>query len=476
MSFARFGRHRSTQQLCGWSLATCAQTPSFRLSGTTPASVLLTAGPHVRTMVAVRDSIELNAVEQDLFSTLLAAVQHSGGNTVVRCAGGWVRDKLLGKSSLDIDIALDNMLGKDFAELVNRYLTAQGKATQGAAVIQSNPEQSKHLETARMKINGLWVDLVNLRSETYAEGSRIPLMTYGTPQQDALRRDFTINSLFYNVTQGCVEDFTGKGLLDLRAGIIRTPLPARDTFMDDPLRALRAVRFGTRFGFELDTELMQAAASEQVCSALADKVSKERVGTELKGMFDGPAPLAAVQLLLQLSLFPVVFALPLDAANAIDAGYGSRCLACMAAAEGLLRSQGEVQLDLEERRFLLLAALLLPLAQATAPGGPKGKRSPVSNHIIRESIKWRAKDAEMVVLLHETAADFLAVYQQLTHAGLAAGLQGPDQLSSGPDSAKLALGAAIRRLKQHWRLGVLLAPVLLLPEAAALGVEGGPNR
>ncbi|GFH23416.1 polyA_pol domain-containing protein, partial [Haematococcus lacustris] len=85
---------------------------------------------------------------------------------------------------------------------------------------------------------------------------------------------------------GCVEDFTGKGLLDLRAGIIRTPLPARDTFMDDPLRALRAVRFGTRFGFELDTELMQAAASEQVCSALADKVSKERVGTELKGMFD----------------------------------------------------------------------------------------------------------------------------------------------------------------------------------------------
>lgn len=65
--------------------------------------------------------------------------------------------------------------------------------SRAAAVIQSNPDQSKHLETARMKIHGIWIDLVNLRSETYAQDSRIPTMEFGTPEQDALRRDFTIN-------------------------------------------------------------------------------------------------------------------------------------------------------------------------------------------------------------------------------------------------------------------------------------------
>jgi tRNA nucleotidyltransferase/poly(A) polymerase len=71
---------------------------------------------------------------------------------------------------------------------VNEYLASQGKETHSAAVIQSNPDQSKHLETARMKVNALWIDLVNLRSETYADGSRIPTMEFGTPLQDAERR------------------------------------------------------------------------------------------------------------------------------------------------------------------------------------------------------------------------------------------------------------------------------------------------
>lgn len=66
------------------------------------------------------------------------------------------------------------------------------------AVIESNPEQSKHLETARMRLDDLELDLVNLRSETYAD-SRIPEMAFGTPHQDAERRDFTVNSLFYNL-------------------------------------------------------------------------------------------------------------------------------------------------------------------------------------------------------------------------------------------------------------------------------------
>lgn len=66
----------------------------------------------------VNDTVVLNDTERELFNTLLEAVQVTGTGTVLRCAGGWVRDKLLGKDSLDIDIALDNMLGKDFADKV----------------------------------------------------------------------------------------------------------------------------------------------------------------------------------------------------------------------------------------------------------------------------------------------------------------------------------------------------------------------
>ncbi|KXZ51705.1 hypothetical protein GPECTOR_11g154 [Gonium pectorale] len=213
----------------------------------------------------VRETISLTPGERELFDTLLAASRHAGSSTVMRCAGGWVRDKLLGRGSDDIDIALDDMLGKDFAELVNDYLKAQGREARNTAVIQSNPDQSKHLETARMRIGEVWIDLVNLRSETYAADSRIPTMTFGTAEQDALRRDFTINALFYNITAGgVVEDLTGRGLQDLRDGLIRTPLPPMETFLDDPLRVLRAVRFGTRFGFRLHPDILEAAASEKL--------------------------------------------------------------------------------------------------------------------------------------------------------------------------------------------------------------------
>ena len=90
---------------------------------------------------------------------------------------------------------------------------------------------------------GVSIDLVNLRSEEYGEDSRVPEIKIGTPEQDALRRDLTINSLFYNINTKQVEDFTKMGLADLNKGTARTPLEPLKTFMDDPLRVLRTVRF-----------------------------------------------------------------------------------------------------------------------------------------------------------------------------------------------------------------------------------------
>ncbi len=86
----------------------------------------------------------------------------------------------------------------------------------------------------------------------------------GTPAEDASRRDLTINAMFYNINTDTIEDFCGTSLVDLQEGIVRTPCPPLQTFLDDPLRVLRAVRFAGRFQFRLCPELCAAASSAEV--------------------------------------------------------------------------------------------------------------------------------------------------------------------------------------------------------------------
>jgi tRNA nucleotidyltransferase/poly(A) polymerase len=98
--------------------------------------------------------IQLTELEAEIFGTLLQVTKQAELGTTLRCAGGWVRDKLLGRDSDDIDIALDNMMGAQFAEKVNEHMASSGKKVHSVGVIQCNPDQSKHLETARMKVIG----------------------------------------------------------------------------------------------------------------------------------------------------------------------------------------------------------------------------------------------------------------------------------------------------------------------------------
>ncbi|KAF9454980.1 hypothetical protein P691DRAFT_792086 [Macrolepiota fuliginosa MF-IS2] len=232
--------------------------------------------------------------------------------TVCRIAGGWVRDKLLGSQSSDIDIALSNVMGLAFAEGLAVYAREKGVETGTISKIAQNPEQSKHLETATFKVFGHDIDLVNLRSEEYTSDSRIPTgISFGTPLEDAQRRDITINALFYNVHSREVEDFTGQGRNDLRDGIIRTPLPPCTTFLDDPLRVLRCIRFASRLGFKIVQEIEDAAKDPVIQKAIINKVTRERVGEELTKMMRGRDPLRAIELIHNLSLYdPVFFVIP----------------------------------------------------------------------------------------------------------------------------------------------------------------------
>jgi len=259
--------------------------------------------------------LSLTATENKIFSLLKAVVAEKAPDTILRAAGGWVRDKLLGKDSNDIDIAVNNMTGEAFANLVSAYMAEHGQKKQSVTVVEANPDQSKHLATAMIRLFGLPIDFVNLRTETYAN-SRIPTMAMGTAEEDAQRRDLTINSLFYNINSGEIEDFVG-GIKDLRAGIARTPLDPAQTFLDDPLRILRTVRFAAKYGLELDPALVAATHDPKVQEAFKNKISNERVWAELAGKKDGdhykpgamigPNPTRAVELLKQLGLMEAIF-------------------------------------------------------------------------------------------------------------------------------------------------------------------------
>ncbi|KAF4952645.1 hypothetical protein FGADI_6535 [Fusarium gaditjirri] len=237
---------------------------------------------------------------------------------VLRWAGGWVRDKLLNIQSHDIDVAINTMTGVPFAQAMCDYCErpeAMSKHKIGPADIGSlhnvarKPEKSKHLETAMVKMFGLDLDFVNLRKETYTEDSRNPQMEFGTAEEDARRRDATVNALFYNLHDDRVEDFTG-GLADMEAKIIRTPLEPFQTFMDDPLRVLRLVRFASRLRFTIDANTRKFMADPKVLEALRAKISRERVGVELEKMLKGDLPFEALQLIHELQLFHTIFTDP----------------------------------------------------------------------------------------------------------------------------------------------------------------------
>ncbi|KAG2174604.1 hypothetical protein INT44_006868, partial [Umbelopsis vinacea] len=318
----------------------------------------------------------------------------------LRIAGGWVRDKLLGKTCHDLDVAVSTMMGYDFAVHVNEYLTSKGYETRSIAKIDSNPDKSKHLETATTKLFDQEIDFVNLRNEIYNEDSRIPTqVTYGSPSEDAYRRDITINTLFFNVHTLQVEDYTKQGLQDLADGLIRTPLPAFKTFCDDPLRVLRCIRFAGRFGFEIADDIVQAVKDEKIKHALLAKISRERIGIEVDKMLRGPAPRRSLDLIYSFGLYDIVFAPPQKDVQG-ELHDTQRSTQAAKLVEWL--SQANVTnlsptSDLEQLRLLYLATNLIPYCGMTYT--QKGRPLPAVEFVLRDSLKAKNDDVNTVSMV-----------------------------------------------------------------------------
>ena len=248
----------------------------------------------------------LTPEEKELFATLIDVINSQSPSTTIRVAGGWVRDKLLGVPSDDIDIMVDNISGEDFAKLVTHHLNIKDPH-----VIRENPEKSKNIQTSKAYIplsngNIQEIDFARARKEIYHD-SRIPDVKPASAHEDAMRRDLTINSLFYNINEDKLEDFTGKGVKDLATMTIRTPTNPIKTFKDDPLRIFRVIRFAAKYDGKIDPETYQALLDPSLREEIKNKISKERIGTEFTKMLKNPNPEKALALLKQTNLLQDMF-------------------------------------------------------------------------------------------------------------------------------------------------------------------------
>ena len=162
--------------------------------------------------------------------------------------------------------------------------------------------------TAMVRVAGSNVEFVTARRESYSEESRKPDVEPATLIEDARRRDFTINTLLKNVHSGEIADPLERGHADLEARILRTPLDANETFSDDPLRMIRAVRFRARFGLTPAPGLYEAIGNNLERLRI---VSFERIRDEFEKMLTCPNSADALDDLMAtglLSMFAPEFA------------------------------------------------------------------------------------------------------------------------------------------------------------------------
>lgn len=235
--------------------------------------------------------ISYTSEERNLIEKLERAVANHGQDSYI--VGGFVRDKLLGRASNDIDVVCvgDGIrLAKTFAGLFKP---------------NANYAYFKNFGTAMVKWQDWEFEFVGARKESYREDSRKPIVDQGSLQDDQNRRDFTINALAISLNKSdrgeLLDPFNG--VEDLKAGIIRTPLDPLITFSDDPLRMMRAIRFANQLDFSIYSETKLAILENAHRIKI---VSKERIMGEFQKIMACDQPSVGLKLMDELGLMQLI--------------------------------------------------------------------------------------------------------------------------------------------------------------------------
>ena len=208
--------------------------------------------------------------------------------------GGFVRDIYLNRKSKDIDIVTVGS-GIELAKRVSEKL-------------KNKPQVHifKNFGTAMLKYKDLEIEFVGARKESYQIDSRKPEVEEGTLQDDQNRRDFTINALALGLNKTnfgeLVDPFNG--IDDLKNKIIRTPLNPDITFSDDPLRIMRAIRFSTQLGFEIQDETLQSISKNKERIKI---ISGERIIDEINKIMMSEKPSTGFKLMEETGLLKIIF-------------------------------------------------------------------------------------------------------------------------------------------------------------------------
>ena len=471
---------------------------------TTPETLELTPVEDTlkRLLLDVADYIDHTHSSSSEVTSVKPPKELEDENIVLRFTGGWIRDKLLGVGSHDIDVAINKMTGYQFGLRLKEYLeipgnaekyglegvattdkanqkagTTKSKTVGGLHKIEANPEKSKHLETVTTKILGLDIDLVNLRKETYTDESRNPQMEFGAPEEDALRRDATVNAMFYNLNTSQIEDFTGLGRSDLQKKIMRTPLDPYQTFRDDPLRVLRLIRFASRLGYTIDSDALVAMKNVEIKDALRRKISRERVGTEVEKMLKGADPHEALRLIFEVDLYETIFSDPLLESGdhyTPDTAQWRSVLDFLRDTLDNATPTAEILIRDDDDKFLAWQlAALIPYRDALQPEPAEpGKKPPppIAAQVAREGIKATNKVCDVVALAVKNQSEIAGLVDRLDTQK-----RRPDKRVEGEDAtARDVLGMGIRRWGASWRSQVLYAMLVEVADEPE-SVEGEPN-
>ncbi len=217
--------------------------------------------------------------------------------------GGFVRDKIIGRATKDIDIVCVG----DGNEL----------AAAAAAFFKPRPSVShfKNFGTAQFRFEDVDIEFVGARKESYTSDSRKPEVSTGTLEDDQKRRDFTINALAISLNSAdygeLIDPF--QGMRDIEHKILKTPLEPGITFSDDPLRMMRAIRFATQLGYTIEANTFAAIREN---AARIRIVSKERIADELNKILLCPKPSIGFDLLYKTGLLKLIFPQMVDLAGA----------------------------------------------------------------------------------------------------------------------------------------------------------------
>ena len=221
-------------------------------------------------------------------------------------AGGYVRDLVMGKQSKDIDITVELVNGG--IELAD-FLTQKTKCFKKG----SNPVIYQQFGTAKFSFRGkkykgitigdVEIETVMTRKEQYKNNSRKPEVAFGTKEDDVMRRDLTINSLLYDISNEKILDLTKHGIHDIENKILRTPMDSDVIFKEDPLRMMRAIRFAVKFNWDLPKELI---ASIKNNSDKLQNISGERIQDELNKIIMSDYPEIGIKYLMDSQLMKYI--------------------------------------------------------------------------------------------------------------------------------------------------------------------------